>query len=227
MEKDNDRCIVCGKKIKYGAEITRIPYKGKVLFVLDELIINFPEYKETIKRLEQQERLARYLNLIDKKEDEIEMYKSFVPNTNFMSEFEWIKWFEADEEKYSTEKTLPAYRDSKTAKMADVLNKKYCSDKCFKKHYRQAQKAAKKHIYKQSEPKFADQEKTKEYPVKELRQKLLEKNSECHVCEDDRSLEIHHIIPKEYGGKDIIGNTLLLCPTCHNLAHSKGVLANE
>jgi 5-methylcytosine-specific restriction endonuclease McrA len=101
----------------------------------------------------------------------------------------------------------------------NTLRLKYCSHKCFKKHYKLAQQEAKKHVYKQKKTKFNDEK----LPMSVIRNKLKEKYGQCRICGDDRALEVHHIIPKEYGGKDTLSNTILLCPTCHNLAHGKGV----
>lgn len=44
-------------------------------------------------------------------------------------------------------------------------------------------------------------------------------NNGCYFCGFNKILEEHHILPKIMGGK--YTDTLLLCPNCHRLLHSK------
>ena len=42
----------------------------------------------------------------------------------------------------------------------------------------------------------------------------------CCICKRLHSVQLHHIIPREDGGSDEIGNAIPLCPICHDEAHS-------
>lgn len=57
----------------------------------------------------------------------------------------------------------------------------------------------------------------------ELRQMTLERDG--HTCQgcgaNDRSLDIHHIIPRERGGQDTLRNLISLCTGCHRKAESE------
>lgn len=54
-----------------------------------------------------------------------------------------------------------------------------------------------------------------------LRRMALEDEGKCRICGEDRVLEMHHIIPVAAGGPDIRANVVMLCPTCHRLAHRR------
>lgn len=101
------------------------------------------------------------------------------------------------------------------------LANNYCSLKCFNKHLEMAKKKAKERIYSHANRSHPSQE---EYPQDKLRQILIEEEGCCRVCGDDRVLELHHIIPQEYGGKTTRGNCVLLCPTCHALTRGQGII---
>lgn len=103
----------------------------------------------------------------------------------------------------------------------DAITRKYCSMECFFKHFKLAKKKAKERIYFRANHNHPSQE---EYPQDKLRQILIEEESCCRVCGDDRVLELHHIIPQEYGGKTTRGNCVLLCPTCHALTRGQGII---
>lgn len=45
---------------------------------------------------------------------------------------------------------------------------------------------------------------------------------ECKICGSNDTLELHHIIPKSYGGDDSIENLQWLCKKCHLEKHSQG-----
>lgn len=40
----------------------------------------------------------------------------------------------------------------------------------------------------------------------------------CYVCSFNEIVEVHHIIPRSLGGKDLLENLILLCPNHHALA---------
>ncbi len=46
----------------------------------------------------------------------------------------------------------------------------------------------------------------------------------CFVCGFDEITEVHHIVPRRYGGTDEEGNLVLLCPNHHALA-DRGMLS--
>lgn len=98
---------------------------------------------------------------------------------------------------------------------------KYCSLDCFKEHLKLAKKKAKERLYSRANRNHPTQE---EYPQDKLRQMLIAEEGCCRVCGDNRVLELHHIIPQEYGGKTTRGNCVLLCPTCHALTRGQGFI---
>lgn len=106
-------------------------------------------------------------------------------------------------------------------KQTSFLLSKYCSRKCFDKHLEIAKKKAKERLYSRANRNHPTQE---EYPQDKLRQNLIEEEGCCRVCGDNRVLELHHIIPQEYGGKTTRGNCVLLCPTCHALTRGQGFI---
>lgn len=46
---------------------------------------------------------------------------------------------------------------------------------------------------------------------------VLNQNTPCEICGENRSIDQCHIIPKEHGGPKAPGNILYLCPTHHRL----------
>jgi DNA-binding CsgD family transcriptional regulator len=50
-------------------------------------------------------------------------------------------------------------------------------------------------------------------------------NLYCYFCDYFQSLDKHHIVERQYNGLDEENNYLYLCPNCHKLLHSKGVLS--
>lgn len=61
----------------------------------------------------------------------------------------------------------------------------------------------------------------------QLKALILERDdSKCIRCGDNetKQLQIHHIIPVSYGGKDDIYNLITLCKHCHDYVHKKGFL---
>ncbi len=70
-------------------------------------------------------------------------------------------------------------------------------------------------------------EKAEEYAARgllkpELKKLIYSKYADkCYVCDYTikAALRVHHIIPREFGGKDDIDNFVLLCSNCHTLTH--------
>jgi len=58
-----------------------------------------------------------------------------------------------------------------------------------------------------------------------LRSKTLERdNYTCQVCgkrPPEVKLEVHHILPRKYGGNDDLSNLITLCHDCHRKIHNK------
>jgi len=50
-----------------------------------------------------------------------------------------------------------------------------------------------------------------------LRENILKRdNHTCQICNSsDKKLEVHHIIPKRMGGRDIENNLVSVCKSCH------------
>ena len=38
----------------------------------------------------------------------------------------------------------------------------------------------------------------------------------CQICDSERHLSVHHIIPRSEGGLDKLANLILLCSRCHD-----------
>jgi 5-methylcytosine-specific restriction endonuclease McrA len=61
-----------------------------------------------------------------------------------------------------------------------------------------------------------------------LKALILERDTNmCVRCghNEIRELQIHHIVPVSYGGKDDIYNLITLCKSCHDYIHKSGVLS--
>lgn len=41
----------------------------------------------------------------------------------------------------------------------------------------------------------------------------------CALCDDPRSLQLHHVWPRAHGGSDKVQNLITLCWKCHAVAH--------
>lgn len=41
----------------------------------------------------------------------------------------------------------------------------------------------------------------------------------CVLCNDARTIHLHHFIPRGKGGSDNEANLVCLCPTCHRVVH--------
>jgi len=66
----------------------------------------------------------------------------------------------------------------------------------------------------------------KESNVSTTQKRALERLAD-HRCEACRKKlkttpDVHHIIPRNEGGSSSDSNLIILCPTCHRKAHSKG-----
>lgn len=62
---------------------------------------------------------------------------------------------------------------------------------------------------------------TREFNAKLKKEVFGRCNNKCHICNFSiqQILNMHHIIPVNLGGKDLIENLTLLCPNCHTLVH--------
>ena len=61
-----------------------------------------------------------------------------------------------------------------------------------------------------------DIKKRKNYKI---RLKQFRDSKKCQDCGKGNDLTLHHIIPKEVGGKSIKSNLMILCRSCHNQEH--------
>lgn len=50
---------------------------------------------------------------------------------------------------------------------------------------------------------------------------------ECLDCGATEGLEVHHIIPRARGGKNVIGNGMVLCRPCHELRHDPSMATDD
>ena len=50
---------------------------------------------------------------------------------------------------------------------------------------------------------------------------------QCALCSSTRYLQIHHAIPRSWGGSDSKHNLITLCSRCHQDAHSEWRTARE
>ncbi len=73
-----------------------------------------------------------------------------------------------------------------------------------------------------------DQDRTAGFKNKVLKRKLYRKLGGCAACgggtmgtpsRHDAPIELHHIVPRLYGGNDDPSNALLVCRDCHGLIH--------
>ena len=53
------------------------------------------------------------------------------------------------------------------------------------------------------------------------RMRLAYDGYQCTACKATQNLTIHHIVPKEIGGKDTLENTVIRCRACHIQLHAK------
>ena len=60
-----------------------------------------------------------------------------------------------------------------------------------------------------------------------LRRAVLLRDTRCRVpgCARRRGLEVHHLVPRTWGGFDIIANLAAVCPAHHRLLVPNGLLA--
>lgn len=45
----------------------------------------------------------------------------------------------------------------------------------------------------------------------------------CALCDDTRTLQIHHVVKRSLGGSNSPHNLICLCSNCHALAHGKNL----
>jgi len=67
----------------------------------------------------------------------------------------------------------------------------------------------------------------KKIPTAIRRAVYLRDNYACALCEDDRAIHVHHIIPRRAGGTNSLDNLICLCPLCHAIAHGEFALDNQ
>jgi len=60
-----------------------------------------------------------------------------------------------------------------------------------------------------------------------LRRAVLARDARCRVpgCARRRGLEVHHLVPRTWGGDDVIANLAAVCPAHHRLLVPHGLLA--
>lgn len=51
-------------------------------------------------------------------------------------------------------------------------------------------------------------------------------DGKCGNCGSTKCLEMHHVVPLLLGGKNEIGNMILLCHRCHKVAHNGGKISD-
>ncbi|MBI2410837.1 MAG: HNH endonuclease [Candidatus Kerfeldbacteria bacterium] len=65
--------------------------------------------------------------------------------------------------------------------------------------------------------------------AKQIKRKLMKKHGGCLACgggtmggrsRHDAPIELHHMIPRSYGGNDEVTNALLVCRSCHGEIHA-------
>ena len=55
-----------------------------------------------------------------------------------------------------------------------------------------------------------------------IRQNALDRGgNRCHICNDDKDLSVHHIIPLSEGGDSTAQNLRVLCHKCHCRIHGR------
>jgi 5-methylcytosine-specific restriction enzyme A len=55
-----------------------------------------------------------------------------------------------------------------------------------------------------------------------IRRNALERSgNRCEICNDDKNLSVHHIIPLAEGGDSTAQNLRVLCHTCHARIHGR------
>ena len=53
-------------------------------------------------------------------------------------------------------------------------------------------------------------------------------NIKCALCGwNEASCDIHHIIPKKYGGTDSHDNLIIVCPNCHRKIHTLNIYSED
>lgn len=242
--KNKERCIVCGRKMKFANGFNKLPKIKDILFVFEEMDIEYPKELNEVGvylRNEQMENAVQMDSIIEKhgepQDYNEDFYRENYPEFYYgYSTYHYIWPINSQTDLpsncigYSNIYGPYVYENF----MKELLLKHYCSLNCFNKHLKIAKKEAKKYVYKQKIPnhqnqsisKLQDYDVYEELPISNIRKILIEEYGECRICGDDRVVEAHHIIARKNGGKDTLSNVIPLCPTCHKLAHGKGVIKN-
>lgn len=60
---------------------------------------------------------------------------------------------------------------------------------------------------------------------KETRKRVYQRDGyRCALCDDSRTIQVHHVIPRGQGGPgENEMNLITLCPKCHCLAHGTDI----
>lgn len=57
---------------------------------------------------------------------------------------------------------------------------------------------------------------------------LKRSNKGCEICGWNEAVcDLHHIIPKSKGGKDLNSNFIIVCPNCHRIIHHSNNFSEE
>lgn len=49
----------------------------------------------------------------------------------------------------------------------------------------------------------------------------------CAICDDNRHLQVHHVVPRCQGGTNHMMNLITLCHRCHALVHGTNLFDGE
>lgn len=55
----------------------------------------------------------------------------------------------------------------------------------------------------------------------------LQGHSQCELCGSPKSLELHHIVPRVFGGPDEVDNWIAICSICHTKLTPKRILTKR
>ena len=58
---------------------------------------------------------------------------------------------------------------------------------------------------------------------KQIREKVRKRDKVCQVClkTEDMGLEVHHLVPYRFGGKNTMDNLIALCRSCHHKVEAR------
>ena len=63
--------------------------------------------------------------------------------------------------------------------------------------------------------------------VTQEHKKYLKEFSRCELCGSPKKLELHHIIPKSFGGPDVMDNWIAICSGCHAKLTPRSILIKQ